>query len=234
MISYALVLLLTPAAVLLSRWIGSRFSLPFLAAIAGYFPFLIEAQTTLLHGFLLLLWWTVVLSATILWFSYRKPENWKAVIWRSEDYTRSMFRWIETAELPEGHAGKVVLFHLKQTLMFCAVALISANFFGLMLGAALLNYMNFYVASFLRQSMSPFKALWMAWNPWSVIRVVSFLYLGIVVSTPTLWLLIGVPWKLSLSLFTPGIAGILADIVLKITMSKQWSGRLREIIAPAR
>jgi hypothetical protein len=228
-ISYVLVLLLTPAAVILSRWTGSRLALPLLTAIAGYFPFLLRIQVSLLDGFLILLWWTVILSILVLWFSRRQPELMRSLIWRSQEYSDSMFRWIETQQLPEGSTRQVLFFHFKQTLIYCALAFLSANFFALILGSALLNYMNFYVASLARASAKPRKALWMGWNPWSIIRVVSFLYLGIVVSTPMLWLLIPIPWKLRLALFAPGLAGIALDLVLKITLSKSWSLRLRKL-----
>jgi hypothetical protein len=227
MISYGLVLLLTPAAFFLSRWIQSRLALPLLAAIAGYFPFLLEAQESLLRGFLVLLFWTLVLSILVLRFSIRSTDTMAPLIWRSREYTESMMRWVETGQLPEGRPINVILFHLKQTAIYCVVAALSANFFALVLGAALLNYMNFYVATFIRDSGYKPQVLFVAWNPWSVIRVIGFLYLGVIVSTPALWLLIPVPWRLRFSLLVPGIVCILLDVVLKITMSEAWSKRLK-------
>ncbi len=227
-----MVLFLTPTAVFLSRWIGSRLALPVLTAIAGYFPFLLEAQYSLLRGFLILLWWTIVLSITIFRLSLKRPDQMVSVIWRGREYTENMFRWIETGDLPEGSAGHVFFFHLKQTLIYCVLALFSANFLALILGSALLNYMNFYVASLARRSSHPGKALWMGWNPWSVIRVIAFLYLGIAAGTPALWLIIPVPWKLNFSLFIPGLVGLVLDLVLKITLSRNWSKRLCPIFIP--
>ena len=227
MISYGLVLLLTPAAFFLSRWIQSRLALPFLAAIAGYFPFLLEAQNSLICGYMILLWWTFILSVIVLWFSIKDASRMMPLIWRSREYTESMMRWIDTGELPEGPPVRVLLFHLKQMTIYCVLAALSANFLALVLGAALLNYMNFYVAMFVRRTGSKSSAVLVAWNPWSVIRVLGFLYLGIVVSTPALWLLIPVPWRLSLLLLIPGIACVLLDVVLKIALSRTWSSRLQ-------
>lgn len=223
-------LLLTLAALTLSVRIHSRLSLPFLTAIAGYLPFLMEAQISLLRAFLMLFCWTLILSAGVVWLTMRQPERMAQLIWRSREYTESMLRWIQTGELPEGSAGSVVWVHLKQTLIYCLFALISANFLSLMLGSALLGYMNFYVASVAMRSTNRSELLWMAWNPWSVVRVLAFLYLGIVVSTPALWFLIPVPWRLSVLLFMPGVIGIVADIILKLTLSKRWSARLRTAI----
>lgn len=228
--SSLLVLILTPTAVLLSRWIGSRAALPLLTAIAGYFPFVIEAQVSLARGFLILLLWTLLLSVLILWFSRRDPENWERLIWRSSEYSNSMMRWIETGELPEGPARQVVIFHLKQTVLYCSLAFLSLNFLALVLGSALLNYMNFYVAQLSKKSSSPALAHLMGWNPWSVIRVLTFLYLGMVVSAPTLWLLFAIPWKLSASLLLPGLAGLFLDLLLKLALSRRWSRHLRSLL----
>ena len=227
MISYGLVLLLTPAAFFLSRWIQSRLAFPLLAAIAGYFPFLLEAQNSFFRGYMLLLWWTLILSVIVLWFSMKDADKMMPLIWRSQEYTGSMMRWIDTGELPEGRPGRVLLFHLKQTAIYCLLAALSANFLALVLGAALLNYMNYYVAMYLRRTGGRVHGAFLAWNPWSVIRVLGFLYLGIVVSTPALWLLIPVPWRLSLRLLIPGIACLVLDVVLKIALSKTWSNRLQ-------
>jgi hypothetical protein len=225
--SWLLVLLLTPSAVFLARWISSRSALLLLVTIAGYFPFVMEAQVSFFSGFLLLLLWTVMLSVLILWFSWREPERMELLIWRSREYTSGMFRWIASGKLPEGSPKNVVFFHIKQTLLYCVIALLSANFLALLLGSALLNYMNYYVARLARSSSNSSRALIMGWNPWSVVRVLSFLWLGMVVSTPSLGLLFAIPWRLSVPLVIPGVAGILVDLAFKLTLSPIWSTRLR-------
>ena len=227
MISSLLVLILTPTAVLLSRWIQSRAALPVLTAIAGYFPFAMEAQVSFARGFLILVLWTLILSLLILWFSRRDPVIWERLIWRSREYSDSMMRWIETGELPEGSPRQVILFHFKHTVLYCLLAFLSLNFLSLVLGSALLNYMNFYVAQLSNRTSRPRLLLWMGWNPWSVIRVLSFLYLGMVVSAPTMWLLFAIPWRLSVSLLLPGLIGLVLDLFLKLTLSHRWSERIR-------
>jgi hypothetical protein len=138
MISTLLVLILTPTAVLLSRWIKSRAALPVLTAIAGYFPFVMEAQVSFVRGFLILVLWTLLLSVLILWFSRRDPQNSERLIWRSREYSESMMRWIETGELPEGSSRQVIVSHLKQTVLYSVLAFLSLNFLSLVLGSALL------------------------------------------------------------------------------------------------
>jgi hypothetical protein len=228
--SSLLVLILTLAAVLLSRWLRSRAALPVLTAIAGYFPFVMEAQVSFERGFLILVLWILILSALILWFSRKDPENWEPLIWRSREYSDSMMRWIEGGELPEGSPRQVIVSHIKQTMLYCLLAFFSLNFLSLVLGSALLNYMNFYVSQLSNRSFRPGMVLWMGWNPWSVLRVLSFLYLGMVVSAPTMWTLFAIPYRFSITLLLPGLIGLLLDLFLKLTLSRRWSRYLRSFL----
>jgi hypothetical protein len=228
--SWLLVLLLTPTAVFVSKWISSRAGMLVLPAISVFYPFIREARISFLNGFLILLFWTLLLSLVVSYLSFKQPQPMQNIIWRSREYAEGMFRWIETAELPEGSATQVLLFHLRQTLLYCAVALFTANFLALLLGAGLLNYMNYYVASFARRSSIPPIAFFLAWNPWSVVRVLSFLWLGMVVSAPSLAVLVPIPWKISLKLVAPAVIGLILDVVLKLSLSRMWSLKLRHLI----
>jgi hypothetical protein len=228
--SWALVLLLTTAAVFIARWISFRPALPVLVTIAAYFPFVMEVQKSFARGFLILFFWTLLLSVLVLFLSWKDQERMERLIWRAGEYSSAMFRWIETGQLPEGSTQQVIFFHLKQTFIYCFLAALSANFFGLLLGSALLNYMNFYVARLARSSSRPLQAFWVGWNPWSIIRVLSFLWLGMVVSSLSLRLFFSIPWRPSPGLVIPPILGILLDISLKILFSPAWSAKLRTIL----
>jgi hypothetical protein len=194
--------------------------------VAGYFPFVLEVQKSFARGFLILFFWTLLLSVLVLFLSWREPERMERLIWRANEYSSGMFRWIETGELPEGSTSQVIYFHLKQTLIYCLLAALSANFFGLLLGSALLNYMNFYVSKLARNSLNSWKAFLMGWNPWSIIRVLSFLWLGMVVSSFSMQLLFAIPWRPSLGLVIPPLLGIVLDVFLKITLSRRWITKL--------
>ena len=154
--------------------------------------------------------------------AYYWPKWMARSIWRAESYTESMFRWIETGVLPEGSAGFVILFHLRQTILYCALALISANFLSLVLGSALLNYMNYYVAQLALRSRKPLTAFVLGWNPWSVIRVISFLWLGTVFGILVSSNIFILHYKFNWFWLVPGIAGVIADVVLKIVGSPSW------------
>lgn len=227
MVSWLLVLFLTPLAVFASFWIRSRIALPLLTTLAVYFPFAMEAQNSLLHAFLILVLWTVLLSFLVLSLTIQKPEEMKLLVWRGEEYANTMFQWIATGELPEGSRKNVVKIHLRQAMVYCIVSFVTANFLALALGSALLNYMNYYVARLAATSLDRSKALRMGWNPWSVIRVAAFLALGIMAGLPLMSLLFSVNGRFSLALLIAGVAGVLLDIILKLSLSKTWSAKLK-------
>jgi hypothetical protein len=204
--------------------------MPILLAICVYPAFVLEAQFSFWRAFLLLLFWTIWLSIIVLFFSYKNPESMERIIWRSADYRQAMFDWIESGVLPEGSALRVALFHIRQALLYCVAAIATANFLSILLGAALLNYMNYYVATFAKKTRVPLLAIFMAWNPWSVIRVVSFLWLGVVLSAPLLRLFYPVQWGVSWALTLPAIVGVVLDVVLKLSLSNVWRLTLKKML----
>ena len=225
--AYFLILILTPCAIILSRWINNKAALPVLTTISVYFPFLLEAQVSLLHGMVLLLFWAMLQSILVLYFSFRDPAAMANLIWNAEEYTQRMLLWIESGEFPEGSARSVLYVHLKQMLMYCLLAFGSANMLSLMLGSALLNYMNYYVAQLASGSRKKLLAFCIGWNPWSIVRVIAFLYLGIVFGAPSLSLFLPIEFSFSAMALIPGILGILFDVAVKILVAPSWSRKLR-------
>ncbi|HEY7161764.1 MAG TPA: hypothetical protein VH815_10920 [Acidobacteriota bacterium] len=147
------------------------------------------------------------------------------LIFRSETYTDSMFRWIETGILPEGNSIQIIRTHIVQTLIFGALAFISGNLVSLIFGCMLLNYMNFYVSQLATRAKS-WKALIFGWNPWSIIRVIAFLWLGAILGIPLISYFLKLNVEFQLIWLTPGIIGIVVDLILKLTISDKWRMRL--------
>jgi hypothetical protein len=221
--TYLLTVVLTCAAILLAFSFRNKWLFPLLCVAAVYYPFLLETRRSALSGFFIVLLWASMLSLFILYLSFRHPERMRLLIWRSEEYCKSMFEWIQTGRLPEGGATTaVIVFHLKQAIIYCFLALISANFLSLLLGAALLNYMNYYVAQLARQSKNSRIAFFLGWNPWSIVRVLAFLWLGVGLSLPLLS-----RRQFSFPAMLLGIAGIILDILLKVTLSRKWAEILK-------
>jgi len=228
---YLAILILDPLLVLLSIQIRKKWFLPIITAALVYPGFLFELQKSTMRAFAIVVFWTVVQTSTVLYLARKRSTQMNQAIWRAEEYSKSMFQWIETGVLPEGSTAQVILFHLKQTILYCILALVSANFLSLMLGSALLNYMNFYVAQFTLSSRNHAKALLLGWNPWSILRVVSFLWLGVVLSIPVLFKISWIRQHFHFWLLIPGLVGAIGDVILKIALGKSWSKRLKENLA---
>ena len=73
--------------------------------------------------------------------------------------------------------------------VFAALALVSGGVLALAMGAVLMNYMGHYVGTLAAASAHPLPVLVLGWHPWAVIRIVSFVTIGVVLSAPLLsWL----------------------------------------------
>jgi pimeloyl-ACP methyl ester carboxylesterase len=229
--TFLLVLIFTPISFALAWILKSKWLTPILGAAAPAYPFLIELSRSGERAFLVLCFWVFLQSGLVLFFTDRWPDQMAALIWRGETYSAGMFQWIETGDLPEGKAGQVILIHIKQALLYCILAILTANLLSLVLGCALLNYMNFYVASLMRKSEKRMLALLTGWNPWSVIRVASFLWLGTVLAIPLYRWLQHQPPQISISGIAIGVTGIVIDIILKLAISRSWSRKIRSNLA---
>jgi uncharacterized membrane protein len=64
----------------------------------------------------------------------------------------------------------------------------------------------------------------LAWHPWAVIRVISFVVIGVVLSAPLLSRLFGfgVDWTQGRALLVAAAVGLVADIVLKAALAPAW------------
>jgi hypothetical protein len=222
---YVLTIALTPVLFGLSIILGNRILFLLLCTIPAYVSYLLGLRSSIISAFVTLLIWTFIQSFLVIFSSLRSNNKMARLIFRSETYSESMFRWIKTGILPEGNSIQVIRIHLQQTLIYCVLAFVTGNLLSLIFGCMLLNYMNFYVAQFAAQNKS-WKAFVFGWNPWSVVRVVSFLWLGAVLGIPLLSYL----WKMNIEFrfiwLVPGIIGVILDLILKLTVSDRWRIKL--------
>ena len=222
---YVLIIVLTPLLFGLSVILGNRILFLLLCTISAYVGYLLGLRNSILSAFAALLVWTFIQSALVIFSSLRSASKMARLIFRSETYSENMFRWIETGILPEGNSIQVIRTHVQQTLIYCALAFISGNLLSLIFGCMLLNYMNFYVAQFAARSRS-WKAFVFGWNPWSVVRVIAFLWLGVVLGVPIVSYILKMSAEFRFVWLVPGIVGVVVDLILKLTMSDKWRMRL--------
>ncbi len=219
---YALVIALTPVLLGISLLLKNRILLPLLCSVPGYLGYLFGLKSSIVSAFGAVLLWTLLQTMLVLFASFRFPNRMRQLILRSDSYSASMFRWIQTGILPEGNTLQVIRSHLQQTALYCALAVLSGNILSLIFGCILLNHMNYYVSQLARRSKQPWKAVLLGWSPWSLVRVLAFLWLGVDLGVPFASYIIRVKEDFQFLWLLPGIAGIIADLALKITISDWW------------
>jgi hypothetical protein len=146
-------------------------------------------------------------------------------------YRDEMLRWIRTGEGREGSLRLFLPQHLGHLAAFMALSLATASTVSILMGAVLMNFMSFYVASLFRAGV---PALWVAllgWPPWAVCRVAAFCILGAVLAEPLLTRLFRYARSGSIRPYlAAAAAGILADWTLKALLASLWGAWLRPML----
>jgi len=72
----------------------------------------------------------------------------------------------------------------------------------------------------------------LAWPPWAVIRIASFVAIGVVLSTPLLARVFGfrVNWTSTQTPLAVAAAGLVADVVLKWLLAPAWQPLLLRLV----
>ena len=90
------------------------------------------------------------------------------------------------------------------------------------MGAVLMNYMGFYVASLARAGVPPWAVVLFGWQPWAICRVAAFCVLGVVLAQPLLAPPdrgVAAPAGRRRPLVIAAAAVLLADVVLKAMLA---------------
>jgi hypothetical protein len=156
--------------------IGSAWALPALGAIVAY-PFWAAELVAGRPGraVSLMLLWALLLSLATAAATAVAPGRAAEVIWKGPEYTHEMLVWIRTGVGPEGDPSLYLPQHALHFVVFNAACLVSAGLAGLFMGAALLNYMNYYVVTLAFEASGTAQAAALGWPPWAIIRVVGFI-----------------------------------------------------------
>jgi hypothetical protein len=92
------------------------------------------------------------------------------------------------------------------------------------MGAALMNYMGHYAGTLGARARSPLVAL-AAWHPWALVRVASFVVLGVVLAGPLLFRVTGRRWRWKgepTAWLVLATAGLVLDVALKAGLAQLW------------
>jgi hypothetical protein len=139
-------------------------------------------------------------------------------------YRAEMFTWVLTGRGAESTPSVFIPQHLGHAALFSTLTLATGGLLGMPMGAVLMNYMGHYVGTLSETSAHPARTVLLAWHPWAVIRIVSFVVIGVVLSAPLLSRIaqFRVEWARARQLLLWAGAGLFLDVVLKALLAPAW------------
>ena len=227
-----------PAAIVggtaLSYFVGMVAGVPLLVPILNVvpaFPFMIASlrRGRVAEALWRMLVWAAALAVCGTVISYLWTAESGRLFIHGETYRREMFEFIRTGTGPEGSVRLFLPKQLLHTVSFCVLAVITAGTLAMAAGALLMNFMSYYAGALGSASANPWLAMLLAWVPWAVIRIASFVTLGVILAGPLLARLLRFEYRLRAQArwLALAAAGLLADIVLKWALAPAWREMLR-------
>jgi hypothetical protein len=222
------------AGTVLSYLIAAVIGVPVLVPIlntAPAFPFMIASLRRGQTGEAIarMLIWTAALAVCATAFSYARTADAGRLFLHGEAYRREMFTFLLTGSGAEGDIRLFLPVHALHAVVFVALALLTGSLAAMPVGAALMNYMAYYVGALAASSAHPLRAVALAWVPWSLVRIASFVTLGVVLAGPVLGRLFGFAYALGHQRRWLGLAltGLAVDIALKWALAPAWRQMIR-------
>ena len=127
----------------------------------------------------LALLWAVFLSQAVAAFTYIFSEARRSGRHKGRGvHEPRCSTGYETGDGMESDPKRFIPRHVRDFALFSALALVTGGFGALFLGAVLLNYMNFYVGSSSPPRRIPIWTLFLAWQPYAIVRVVGYIFVA--------------------------------------------------------
>lgn len=225
------------AATLLSYAVGWAIGLPLLVPVfntlAG-FPFMVAAlrrgDLRLAVGRMLI--WALTLGACATLLSYAQPWRTDTLFLHGASYRAEMFGWLMTGRGAESDPSRFLPQHALHAAAFAVLALASGGVLALAMGAVLMNYMGHYVGALAAASSHPLTTMILGWHPWAVVRIASFVAIGVTLSAPLLSRLGGfrVDWRDARRLLLIAFGGLLLDVTIKWLLAPTWRQLLLRVV----
>ena len=224
------------AATVVSYAVGWAIHVPALVPVfntLASYPFMIAAlrRGDLRLAIVRMLVWAATMAVCATLLAYARPWEAGKVFVNGAQYREEMFGWILTGRGAESMPSRFIPQHAVHAAVFAAVTLVSGGFGSMAMGAALMNYMGTYVGSLAAASRHPVLAIVLGWHPWSLIRIVSFVVIGVVLATPLLSRVLHVSEDRddSRRLLKWAAAGLVADVVVKALLAPAWQRLLLRV-----
>lgn len=213
---------------------GSKILLPLLQLAVAY-PVLYSLLTAgrRKQAFAAMLFWALCLGIIVVSACVHYPDRAEQSIFYGTSYAKEMFHWIKTGEGAEGNPVLFVPIHLLHFVLFALLSLLTASVLSLAMGALLMNYMSYYVGAVILASQDRVIAALMAWHPWAVIRVISFVILGVILAEPMICKIQKRDYDYSgvRPYFWIALNGLALDILMKSFLAPWWGITLRRLIS---
>ncbi len=164
------------------------------------------------------------------------PTNPGPFVFHGPEYRDEMFIWILTGLGAEGEPARFLPQHAIHLAAFVALSLATASAASILMGAVLMDYMAFYVASLARAGLPVGTVVLFGWQPYALSRVAAFSILGVVLAEPLLARLRGGRFALpreSRRWMAIAAALLVADVALKAAVAPLWGRTLRAALLRA-
>jgi hypothetical protein len=226
------IVLATAASYAVGWAVGLPALMPVLNTLAS-FPFMVAAlrQGRLRVAVARMLVWALAMGACATLIAYARPWAAGQLFVRGDAYRTEMFTWVMTGRGAESTPAVFVPQQAGHAALFSALALATGGAAAMPMGAVLMNYMGTYVGSLAAASPRPVVAALAGWHPWAVIRVASFVVLGVILSMPLLSRVFRFRpmWQEAAPLARWALAGLAADVVLKTLLAPSWQRLLLRV-----
>jgi hypothetical protein len=229
----ALIVVLTILSYALGWTLDSPIAVPILNTLAA-FPFMVGAlrRGDLRLAVARMLVWALALAVCATLLSYYQPWRTDTLFLRGESYRTEMFAWVLTGRGAESTPSRFIPEQTFHAAIFSLLALASGGLLAMPMGAVLMNYMGHYVGTLAAASARPLPTLFLGWHPWAVIRIVSFVTIGVILSAPLLAKAgkFAVDWNASRRFLLWACVGLLLDIALKAMLAPSWQRLLAGVV----
>jgi len=185
--------------------------------------------------------WTITIALLVIILTVIFPDLAKRAIISGESYTEEMFYWIKTGIGAESDPSQFVPTHILHYSIFVVTCLISMSFIGIIFGAYLMNYMDYYVGMLFLHIADPTPTNYLiialiAWPIWAIIRVIGYLYTGLALAIPLTTRIFGQEFSDVKNEFKKyiitGLVLIVLDMILKAILAPLYQQIFHAIIAP--
>jgi hypothetical protein len=233
-VSAALIVAGTAGSYALGWLIGKPALVPIFNTIASY-PWMVAAlrRGDVRSAVVRMLLWAATMGACATAMSYRSPLPTNRLFLRGADYRNEMFEWVRTGNGPERTPSVFIPAQARDAAIFSGLALATGGAVAMPMGAVLMNQMGHYVGALAAWSAHPAATVILGWHPWAVIRIASFVVIGVVLSIPLLARVgrFQADWRSAARRYLPwAAAGLVLDIVLKSLFAPAWQRLLLGVV----